>query len=131
MSVLARETLRLTFALLAGSVALIAAGLAGFEGSLVLVGVLLVVAGGLYALRGVATELEPVWRYDPRPYAAVVWTGPLLAAVVLVLTGLGASAGELQALGGFLGLAGMANYFLRPVYVVLASLLGTARRAMS
>ena len=39
----------------------------------------------------------------------------LVAAVAVVLFP-EATAGEVQALGGLIGLAGMGNYFLRPVY---------------
>ena len=53
--------------------------------------------------------------YDRRPDA-------VLAALPVVLEPT-ASAEELQALGGIVGLVGMVNYFLRPVYLLLYSLV--------
>ncbi|MHB9287240.1 hypothetical protein ACKVMT_09415 [Halobacteriales archaeon Cl-PHB] len=128
---LARESLRLTVALLVASAALIGPSLLGVGGSPLLAGVLLLVAGTLYAVREDLAAVDPVWLYQPGPHLAVLWTGPLLAVTVVVLFGLGASAGELQALGGLCGLAGMLNYFLRPVYALVASLLGLVNRAAS
>jgi len=108
-------TLRLTAALLVASVALVLPGTAGLGGTLPLVALLLGAAAGLYALRDALPAERRVWGVDVAGYVGVAWLGPALAAVLVVVF-LGASAGEVQALGGLLGLAGMANYFLRPVY---------------
>lgn len=106
--------IRLTLILLTGSLPLVAAGSGGVTASPVLVAGLLVAAGGLAALGVVSTRTD--WRrVDSHEFLADLWLGPTLAAVV-VLFFLDASAGEVQALGGLVGLAGMANYFLRPVY---------------
>lgn len=126
---LARESLRLTVALLVASVCLILPSLAGLGGSPLLAGSLVLLAGALYAVRDDLATVGRVWLYRPGLHLAIVWTGPLVAALVVVLFGIPASPGELQALGGICGLLGMLNYFLRPVYALVASLLGRVSRA--
>jgi len=50
-------------------------------------------------------------------YLSGLWLGPAIAAVVGIYGSLiGASPGELQALGGVVGLLGVLNLLLRPVY---------------
>jgi hypothetical protein len=44
--------------------------------------------------------------------------------------GFGASPGEVQALGGLLGLVAMANYFFRPVYYAVYATGRWASRAL-
>lgn len=118
--------MRATLVLLIGGFCLIGAGAAGLAASPLL-------AAGFLALTlllwGVATSIEssPVGRYDPARFLADVPLGPAVAFVV-TLAWLDASAGELQTLGGVVGLLGMANYFLRPVYFVAVRL---ARRVAS
>jgi hypothetical protein len=66
-----------------------------------------------------AAALYVAWQrtetYDM--YLSGMWLGPTIAALLSVygLT-IGASPGELQALGGMAGLAGVVNLLLRPVY---------------
>jgi hypothetical protein len=104
-----------TVVLVAASLCLVAAGLAGFGGSVGIAGVFVVLAGGLSSLRGRLSAAPVVVDHDTGAYAAVLWLAPLLAGGVSLLF-LGATPSELQVLGGLLGLAGMGNYFLRPVY---------------
>jgi hypothetical protein len=105
---------RLTLALLAGAGVLVALGTLGVGGSLFLVAGLAGLSVGWVAL---GTRLvDSDWRrVDPHGYAADLWVGFLVAAVAVVLFP-EATPGEVQALGGLIGLAGMCNYFLRPVY---------------
>jgi hypothetical protein len=109
------ETFRVTVVLVAASTLLVLAGVAGFGASVGLAGVFTVLAGALSALRGRVDGSPTVAGHDLEAYGDVLWVGPVLAAVVCLLF-LGATDGELQALGGVVGLVGMANYFLRPAY---------------
>jgi hypothetical protein len=111
---------RLTLALLAGAGVLVALGSAGVGGSLVLV----VALAAVTVLASLAGDelLDTAWRrVDPHGYVADLWVG-LLVAGVAVLLFLDATPGEVQALGGLVGLVGMCNYFLRPVYRILFGL---------
>jgi hypothetical protein len=111
---------RLTLALLAGAAVLVALGTAGVGGSVVLV----VALAALTALASAAGDelLETAWqRVDSHGYVADLWVGFLVAGVAVLLV-LDATPGEVQALGGLVGLVGMVNYFLRPVYRILFGL---------
>jgi len=126
MTDLSEVTLRVTAVLLATSVFLIGPTLLGFGGSLTLAAVLLALAALLYA-GGTTLPAPAVYGHDLSTYQRDLWLGPALGAVV-VLFFLETTPGELQALGGLAGTAGMANYFLRPVYFLLESLLGRLAR---
>ena len=115
---LSEMTFRLTVVLLLTSVIVIAPGLAGVGGSLLLVVAALVVAGGLYAARERLREAPRVATHDLGYYGEALWLSGVVAATVFLL-GITATPGELRALGGIVGLVGMANYFLRPVYRLL------------
>lgn len=115
---LSEMTFRLTVVLLLTSVLVIAPGLAGVGGSLLLVVAALVVAGGLYAAREQLREAPRVATHDLGYYGEALWLSGVVAATVFLL-GITATPGELRALGGIVGLVGMANYFLRPVYRLL------------
>ena len=109
--------IRATLALLAGGGTLAAAGTAGVAASPVLAVGLFVAAALVGALGRRVTDTA--WtRFDSHRYVADLWVGFVVAGVV-VLPYLDASPGEVQALGGLVGLAGMANYFLRPVYYLV------------
>lgn len=118
------ETFRLTVVLLVASVLVMAPGVAGFGGSPLLVAGALLVAGGLYSVRDQLETAPVVLRHDLGYYGAVLWTSGVAAAAVF-LVGLSASPGELLALGGLVGLVGMANYFLRPVYRLFVAVIRT------
>jgi hypothetical protein len=117
-------TLRLTVVLLLTSVFVIVPGFAGISGSLLLVVAALLVAGGLYAVRDRLEAAPRVATHDLGYYGEALWMSGIVAAAVFVL-GLSATPGELRALGGIVGLVGMANYFLRPVYRLLLVLFRT------
>lgn len=122
---------RATIVLLVTSAVLIGPALAGAGASLPLVGVLLVAAAGLAYARGALRDLPAVAGFDLGRYGQDLWLGVLLGAGI-GLYGLGVTPEELQALGGVAGLVGMANYFVRPLYlfvlVHLRRLLGVDDR---
>lgn len=120
--------LQATAVLLFASATLIAPALAGLGTSLPLAVGLAVLAVVLFAVRERLAELGPVARVPVGGYLVVAWVAPLVGAAAVVLLP-GATPGELQALGGLLGLLGMANYFLRPVYaLVLGAVRAVDRR---
>lgn len=123
MGVWRERTLVLTFVLLAGSLALILPAALGVGASGPLLGVVLATGAVLAALRPRLATLPTVLEHDIGVYARELWLGPVVAVAVVAVVDTGASAGELQALGGLLGLLGMLNYFLRPVYFLLYDLL--------
>ena len=118
MQVPARRSTQLTAVLLVASLALIAPGLLGLGASVLLGAMLLAAAIGLFAWRRPLASVGPVGWVAIGPMLGVAWLGPALAGL-LVLVASGATPGELQAYGGLLGLLGMLNYFLRPVYGLL------------
>jgi len=95
---------------------LLALGFVGVPGSLALVALLLVLSVGLYLTRP-TTDVGRRLGVDADSLLAALWLAPALAALPLAVEP-GASTAEVQALGGLLGLVGMANYFLRPVYLL-------------
>lgn len=109
------ETFRVTVVLLVASVALLGAGIAGVGSSLLLAVAFVGVAGILFAVRDAFGEAPVALGHDFGYYGETLWVGPLVATVV-VLIALDATPAELQSLGGLVGLGGMFNYFLRPVY---------------
>lgn len=100
--------------LLVAAFALIGAGLLGLGGSLPLVGAFALASAGLLAVREPLADLAADYSLVARTLEDG-WIGTT-AATLTVLVALGASPGELQTLGGLIGLVGMLNYFLRPVY---------------
>lgn len=113
-----RLSRQLTSILFLSGVVLVALGTAGMAPSMTLVGPL-VLAGALFLI---AHELLQ-YRIPTalvRTHAATLWVGPILAAAV-VLARPTLSAGELQAIGGGVGLVAIGNYLVRPAYVWLAT----------
>jgi len=110
-------TMRVTALLLVAAALAIGLGVAGIGASLPIVLGLLILTGVLYAARPDEDQLGPVAGVDVDGIAESLWLAPLIAALPLVVR-LSATPGEMQAIGGMLGLAGMANYFLRPVYLL-------------
>ena len=95
---------------------LLGLGVVGATASPVLAAVLLALAGGLYLTRP-SPALGVVAGVDVDGLLSTLWLAPALAALPVLLEP-GATPAEVQALGGLLGLAGMANYFLRPLYLL-------------
>ena len=87
---------------------LLALGAAGIPASLGLLVFLLVLSAGLYYTRTDA-DAGRVLGIDVDGLLSALWLAPALAALPVVLE-LTASAEELQALGGLVGLVGMLNY---------------------
>ena len=116
------RSLRATAVLLVTSGVLIVPGIAGLRGSLVLAIAFAVVAGVLFVGRDRLMALPVVADSEVSSYLADLWVAPLLSALAIAVVS-GASPGELQSLGGIAGLVGMANYFLRPVYLFGISLV--------
>lgn len=115
------RSLRATAVLLLTSAVLIPLGLAGIHGTVVLAVALAVVSGVLFVARQRLVDLSVVGPATRR-YLADIWLAPLLGALAMAVVS-SASPGELQALGGIAGLLGMANYFVRPVYLFGISLV--------
>lgn len=127
MDVWQSRSQRVTYVLLVTSAVLIGPGLAGFGASPALAGVLAVLGASLLAARDRIERLPTVVGYDLGWYGRDSWLGCLLG-VVVVLVYLGASPAETRALGGIAGLLGMLNYFVRPLYLFVASTLRNLAR---
>jgi len=112
--------MRATVILLTAGLSLVAVGTAGVAASLPLVLASVVLAGVTRVVTD-AVEVPATDGVTVRTVATDLWIGPALAAVVLVLW-LDATPGEVQALGGMVGLVGMLNYFLRPFYHLIYEL---------
>lgn len=116
------RSLRLTTVCLAASALLILPAFAGVGPSLPFAAVLVAVAAGSAAVRERLAALPTVVGYDLGRYAQDLWLAGGLAALVVV-AGPATTPGELGALGGVVGLVGMTNYFVRPIYLTLLSLV--------
>jgi len=111
-------TIQITALFLVASGLLLALGLAGISSSLPVVVFLLLLAAGLVLTRPGEGEVGRVRNVDLDALLRSLWAAPALAALPLLLE-LGATPEEVVALGGLLGLVGMANYFLRPIYLLV------------
>jgi hypothetical protein len=112
--------MRATGVVLTAGLSLVAVGTAGVAASLPLVLASVVLAGVTRVVTD-AVEVPATDGVTVRTVATDLWIGPALAAVVLV-GWLDATPGEVQALGGMVGLVGMLNYFLRPFYHLIYGL---------
>jgi hypothetical protein len=117
-----RRSRRFTWVLLFASATLILPALLESGATAPLAAVLASLAGALWLLREQLATLPTVVGYNLGLYGRDCWLGAALGSAVTLLF-LGASPDELQALGGVLGLVGMVNYFLRPLYLYAAALL--------
>jgi hypothetical protein len=111
-----------TYILLVASFLLIGPGLVGFGPTIPLAGGLAALAALLWLGRDRLRTLPTVVGYDLGWYARDSYLAAVLS-VPLVLVRLGGPAAELQAVGGLVGLVGMANYFLRPLYLLVVNFL--------
>jgi len=107
---------RATAVLLVSSAVLILPGLAGVGSSLSFIGVLTISGIALALIRTQLASAGTALSNHLGQYVSDLWMAPLVVAAVLAVFS-DASAPELQALGGFVGFAGMLNYFLTPVYL--------------
>lgn len=128
--VLDRVTLHATVYLLVAGGVLIAASAVGLGGSAALVALLLAATVVFFAVREFVPLPPNAFGRGIRSAFEDVWIATALAATATAVT-LDATPGELQALGGLLGLIAMVNYFLRPIYYgcyVVVSSLGDEKR---
>jgi len=123
-----RQTRRITSVCLVAAAVLIGPGAAGLAPSLAFVAGCLGLAG--LALTARERLVATVDREVVRVHAQTLWIGLALAAAVGLLW-MDLTPGELQTVGGLVGLLGMANYLLRPVYHFLASLFERAASVVS
>ena len=112
-----------TIGLVAASAGLIAAGVAELGGGLALAGGF-GFAGGLLWWAGDRLAAAPtVVGYDLGWYASRLWVGAIVAGGVAALA-VGFSPSELQSIGGVVGILGLANHVLRPIYMYGLRLAG-------
>ena len=114
-------TMQVTALCLVAAGILLALGAAGVPASIPLFALLVVLSAGLYYTRPDA-GVGRVAGIDVDGLLSTLWLAPALSALTIVFEPT-ASPAELQALGGLVGLAGMLNYFLRPVYLLAYSLV--------
>ena len=119
-------TIQLTALFLVASGLLLVLGLAGVSSSLPVAAFLLLLAVGLALTRPEEGAVGRVRNVDLDSLLRYLWVAPALAAVPLLFE-LGATPEEVVALGGILGLIGMANYFLRPAYLLVYGVLRSLR----
>jgi len=124
-----RGTLQVTAVCLLASAMVLSLGVVGATATPLLVVIFLALSAGLYYSRPDAA-VGYVYGLDVDGLLDALWLAPAVAAVPLLLE-LGATPGEMQALGGLLGLAGMANYFLRPIYLLAYGLAKSVREKTS
>jgi hypothetical protein len=123
MQVWRERSLRATIALLVASWLLILPALADIGVSLPYLGALVGLAAVFGAARRFLTDLPTVLGHDLGTYGQDLWLAPLVGALAVVLVAPDGSPVELQAVGGIVGLVGMANYFLRPLYFLVYGLV--------
>ncbi len=119
-------SIQVTVLLLVAAGILLALGVAGVGASLLLVGGLVVLAVGLFVARPAEPPVGRVAGVNVGHLLQSLWLAVVVAALPLVVEP-SATPAEVQALGGLLGLAGMANYFLRPLYLFAYDLVETLR----
>ncbi|AUG46047.1 hypothetical protein BVU17_00330 [Haloarcula taiwanensis] len=122
-------TMQVTVLLLVAAALAIGFGVAGIGASLPIVVGLLVLTAVLFVARPDADRFGPVAGVDVGGIARSLWLAPLVTALALLVR-LSATPGEVQAIGGLLGLAGMANYFLRPVYLLGYDFVAAVRESV-
>lgn len=116
-----RTTLDGTYVGLVAALLLVALGRLGIGAGPLVVVVLSTLAGLAWLGRSALAAVRPRLGIPLGRYLRLTWAGPVLA-IAVTLVGFDATAGELEAMGGLVGLLAMVNYFLRPVYyAVLAA----------
>jgi hypothetical protein len=117
-------SLQVTALLLIAAGVLLALGFAGVGGSYFLVASLVALGLVLYAVRPESHALGRVGGVNLDHLLDSLWVAFVVAALPLMFEP-SATPAEVQALGGLLGLAGMANYFVRPLYLLAYSLVSS------
>ena len=120
-----RVSIEGTVFLLVAGFLLIGASLVDVGATVPLAAVSLLLTIALFAARDYVPPIGTVAGRDLRGVLTDSWIATALAATTTAVA-LGATPGELQSLGGLLGLVAMANYFLRPVYFAVYALLASA-----
>jgi hypothetical protein len=111
-----RGILRITLVFLIAAAILIPLGYLGVGPSIPLVVGQLGLAGVLYY------AWKQTEEYDQ--YLAGLWLGPIVGVIATgVALLIGASPGELMSIGGLVGIVGVVNMLLRPVYRLLSYLV--------
>ncbi|EMA09389.1 hypothetical protein SAMN05443574_10770 [Haloarcula vallismortis] len=122
-------TMQVTVLLLVAAALAIGLGVAGIGASLPIVVGLLALTAVLFAARPDEDRFGLVAGVDLGGVGRSLYLAPLATALALLVR-LSATPGEVQAIGGLLGLAGMANYFLRPVYLLAYDLASAVRESL-
>ena len=110
---------RATIVLVITSAVLIGPALAGVGATVPLAAALGALTLALWSVKDFLGQLPTVVGYDLGEHARDSWMGVFLGIFIVLVT-LGAPPVELQAYGGFAGLTGIVNYFVRPLYLSLA-----------
>lgn len=110
-----RAVAQLSALVLLAGLLLVGAGVLGVAAGPVLFAPLLASAVALYLARDVLPRVEPFPDWALADLAGDLWLVPLVAASAVAVAP-NASPGELQSIGGLVGLAALLNYFLRPLY---------------
>jgi hypothetical protein len=116
-----RAVARLSALLLLAGFLIIGAGLLELESGPVIFGPLLAVAVALWLARDAIPVVQRYPRWALSDLGSELWLTPLVAASV-VIAAPGATPGELQAIGGLVGLAALLIFVLRPLYRLLVRL---------
>jgi len=122
-----RATGVLTSIALVAAAALLVPAFAGVAPSIALAAVALGVTVLGFVAREQLRTLAPIQGLGL--HFETVWVGVAVATVVVVAF-LDATAAELQTLGAVVGLIGLFNYLLRPIYFTLGGLLSRIARAV-
>lgn len=110
-----RAVAQLSALLLLAGLLLVGAGVLGIAAGPMLFAPLLAATVALYLARDAFPRVEPFPDWALADLGGDLWLAPLVAASAMAVAP-NASPGELQTIGGLLGLVGILNYFLRPLY---------------
>jgi 4-hydroxybenzoate polyprenyltransferase len=103
-----RRVLSVTISLLVAAALVIPLGFVGLTPGVLLTLLLFAIAGALFVVRD---------RLREYGLPDALWVGAVIGGLVMLAgTLIDASPGELQTLGGLVGLLGVANSLLRPIY---------------
>ena len=121
-----RGSMQVTALLLVAAGVLLGLGFAGIGASPLVVVGLLALAGALFLARPQTDHFGRHNGLNIDYLLQSLWVAVLVAALPLVIEA-DATPAEVQALGGLIGLAGMANYFIRPLYLLGYDLVSAVR----